>query len=58
MRSATAAEENDALRSQLTKSQEVLISFAQRAREDREEVQREGVRKRSANSLPSGLKME
>lgn len=52
MRNATAAEELSSLRSQLTHSQEALVAFAQRAREDREEVQREGMRKRS---VPGGL---
>ena len=55
IRNATAAEEITALRGQLTKSQEVLVTFAQRAREDREEVQLDNIRKRSAHSLPNGL---
>jgi|WetSurMetagenome_2_1015567.scaffolds.fasta_scaffold00274_32 hypothetical protein len=55
MRNATAGEEIQALRGQLTKSQEVIVTFAQRAREDREEIQREVTRKRAARSVPSGL---
>jgi hypothetical protein len=52
MRNATLAEENQDLRGQLTKSQEVLISFAERAREDRLEAEHNG-RKRVATSMPS-----
>jgi len=51
-RNATAAEEIADLRGQLTKSQEVLVTFAQRAREDREEIAMAAGRKRMARSAP------
>ena len=53
MRNATVIEELQQVRGQLTKSQEVLVSFAQRAREDREEAA-STARKRMARSEPSG----
>jgi len=53
MSKATVMEELQQVRGQLTKSQEVLVSFANRAREDREEAA-STARKRMARSEPSG----
>jgi hypothetical protein len=64
MRNATVIEELQDVRGQLTKSQEVLISFARRAGEDRSELERSinggggSSRKRMARSVPSGLMMD
>lgn len=59
MRNATVVEELHNVRGELSKSNDVLVTFAQRARQDRERVLSEetasnGGRKRLARSEPSG----
>jgi hypothetical protein len=56
MRNATLIEELQNVRGQLTRSQEVIVTFAQRARQDREELSSSmNGRKRMARSMPNGM---